>query len=85
MEKLMDEGYKLQVNPEQFKEREPRTEMAKIHTAKLFALAREDEDPKKDGKIDIKCPNVDQKYWQKWNVVNGVLVIGEPKKREGQF
>ena len=65
--------------------REPRTEMAKMHSAKLFALAREEEETKSKDHFEIKCPNVDQKYWQKWNVINGVLVIGEPNKRKGQY
>lgn len=52
-----------------------------MHSAKLFALAREEEETKSKDHFEIKCPNVDQKYWQKWNVINGVLVIGEPKKR----
>ena len=72
----MDQGYLID-NESNMKK--PITELAKMHSAKLFALAKND-DVAAIPPYQKYCPNVDAKYKDKWNVVNGVLVVGDQKK-----
>ena len=76
MERMMDQGYMLD-NESNMKK--PITELAKMHSAKLFALAKND-DIAATPLYQKNCPNMEAKYKDKWNVVDGVLVIGDQKK-----
>lgn len=76
IERMIDEGFKVDLESNM---KRPITELAKIHSAQLFALAKND-DIAATPPYKVNCPNVDAKYKEKWNVINGVLVIGDQKK-----
>ena len=77
LEKMIDDGYKVDLEANLIKK--PITEIAKIHSEKLFALAKDD-DKAQTPPYNAYIPNTDVKYKDKWNVVNGVLVVGDKKK-----
>ncbi len=59
--------------------REPITEIAKIHSAKAFALAQE---TSRNNIQKLKSYKSDpNKYKEKWQVINGVLVVGDFRKQ----
>ena len=76
IETMMDNGYML--DNESYIKR-PITDLAKMHSAKLFALAKND-DVTSIPPYTKNCPNMEAKYKEKWNVINGILVIGDQKK-----
>ena len=77
----MDNGFKVEFeNPQSLKE--PVTELAKQHSAKAYALSKDEiyhNPPYK-----VRCPNPD-KYREKWEVIDGMLIIGDRKASATNF
>jgi hypothetical protein len=75
IEQMMDNGFKVEFDDPQSR-KEPVTELAKQDSAKAYALSKDEiyhNPPYK-----VRCPNPD-KYREKWEVIDGVLIIGDKK------
>jgi hypothetical protein len=78
---MMDLGFKVEFDdPNTHKD--PVTEMGKKHSSQAFALSKDEiyhNPPYKS-----KCPPPD-KYKEKWEIIDGALVIGDKKVTATNF
>lgn len=79
---MIDDGYKITAEDNHHhKNREPITDLGKKHAAQAFALSRDE--VLHNPPYVLKCPPPDKYSKDKWQVINGRLVIGDPKRQNG--
>jgi hypothetical protein len=75
IEQMMDQGFKVEFEDPNAR-KDPVTDIAKKHSSQAFALSKDE--VYHNPPYKTKCPPPD-KYKEKWEVIDGVLVIGDKK------